>query len=320
MSLHIIKKRKAGATSIHQMTSAMELVAATKMRKAQEKAITGRPYAINALEILANALHALSPEHDIREEDHLFNSIPLLTESTSKKIAIVVIASDKGLAGAFNASVFSLAEKYAREQESRGTEIVYITVGNKSHEYVKRRGGKTVVEFSKYGDIAKAEEALPVAEAIMSGFLRGEWGRAVSFSTTFVSALEQKPVMHTLLPFSFEHVRTATEEILPTKGRYASMKQELLSKRPEKTPEYLIEPDPLTVISTLTPLLFNLYLYHIILEANASEHSARRTAMKNATDNAGELMDTLTLAYNRLRQAAITKEIIEITGTSSAMQ
>lgn len=317
MSLHVIKKRKTGAASIHQMTSAMELVAATKMRKAQEVALAGRPYAVTAMEILAHMLVTIGTAEELETFLPLEFTRPV---PVSAKTAILLIASDKGLAGAFNVGVFATCTRWIKERNLATDDILVIAVGNKAAEYAKKNGYSLFATFSKLSDVSNIEDMSPVATALLAGYRDGAFGTAVCFTTTFVSALEQRAVRHDLLPLTFSHVRETVEAILPTTGKYANIREQVLRGRSNTPLEYIIEPSPHAVIATIAPMLFAIYLYHIMLEANASEHSARRAAMKNATENAGELITTLTLAYNRLRQSTITRELIEITSTASAME
>jgi F-type H+-transporting ATPase subunit gamma len=235
-------------------------------------------------------------------------------------VLVVIIASDRGLAGSFNSALFSHVERFLLSSSTPKDRYACIAVGIKAAEFIKRSGLSLVQDFSKFADAATVEDIAPIAKLIETQFLTGAFGRVICFSTTFLSALSQKPVLHELLPLSFDTIRHAVEEILPVTGKYSQLRTNLIEHRPEKPPEYLIEPSRQSVIAEISSLLFDTYFYHIVLEANASEHSARRAAMKNAADNASELIDTLTLAYNRLRQASITREIIEITGTAGAMQ
>ncbi len=319
MSTQALKKRKGGAQNIFQMTSAMELVSATKMRRAQEIALSGRSYALTTLEILANVLQD-TYLHDQAHNSHILDDIPLLKKLDSDRVLVVIIASDRGLAGSFNSALFSHVERFLLSSSTPKDRYACIAVGIKAAEFIKRSGLFLVQDFSKFADAATVEDIAPIAKLIETQFLTGAFGRVICFSTTFLSALSQKPVLHELLPLSFDTIRHAVEEILPVTGKYSQLRTNLIEHRPEKPPEYLIEPSRQSVIAEISSLLFDTYFYHIVLEANASEHSARRAAMKNAADNASELIDTLTLAYNRLRQASITREIIEITGTAGAMQ
>ena len=329
-SLQHLKKRLTGIEGIHQMTAAMELVSATKMRRAQESALASRPYAITALEILANLVEGLRHEG---EEAQAVLRHPLIAPRKVLRTAILLVAADKGLAGSFNSSVFKALEQFLTPstQElplanshlpvaSQLNTFSYIAVGQKAHDYLKRKNISARDNFLKYGDIFEYEEITPLADLLREGYEAREWDRVVVFSTHFRSALKQEVLRRELLPIDVQKIRATVEEIIPETGRYAELRKTILEQRPARPIGYLIEPNRTQALDTLLPLLFKMQIYHLILEANASEHSARRMAMKNATDNAGELIDELTLEFNRSRQAAITKEIIEITGTAAALK
>lgn len=317
-SLQNIKKRLQGIGSINKMTKAMELVAATKMRRAQEAALASRPWALSALEILANLLQSLE-EPETQKLD--LSKFPLLAPRKVKKTAVLLIAADKGLAGSFNSAVFKKFEKFLERNrdEVADDEITYLAVGQKAVDYLKRRGFPAEAQFTRFGDIIQLSEVEPLATVLHEGYASQRWDRLIVFSTNFRSALKQDVIERQLLPLSFEKIREIVAEIIPETGRFAQLRSQILEDRPAEPVQYVIEPSPAEALQRLLPLLFTMQLYHLILEANASEHSARRMAMKNATDNASELIEDLTLLYNRTRQAVITKEITEITGTTAAL-
>jgi len=317
-SLQNIKKRLKGVKNIGQMTQAMELVAATKMRRAQEAALSSRPYALTALELLANlqqAAQVFEEEGQVRLAD-----FPLISPREVKTTAILLVASDKGLAGSFNGSVFRQFEKFLAQEGTTGEKFRYIAVGQKAHDYLKRKKLPLEAYLTRLGDAARLEDVEPIAAILREGYEKGAWDRVVSFSTNFLSALRQEVAMRQLLPIEFKRIRESVEEIIPKTGRYAQLRKQIVESRTEKATDYIVEPSPREALERLIPLLFTMQVYHLMLEANASEHSARRMAMKNATDNAHELTSNLTLAYNRQRQTLVTREVIEITSTTSAMK
>jgi F-type H+-transporting ATPase subunit gamma len=328
-SLQHIKKRLTGIRNINQMTRAMELVAATKMRRSQEAALTSRPYAFTAMEIFANVVEYLGSAEGEKNRRAL-QEVSLLRSSESGKTAILLVSSDKGLAGSFNSSVFRKLEKFLAstsvlspelvEGQASSTQYEFIAVGQKSVDYVKRQGYPLLKEFSHYGDFMQLEEVLPLCEFIIGSYLKNKNSRLLVFSTHFFSALKQDVLMRQLLPFDFAVLRKTVEETVPETGRFSSLRRGLMQSRPEHPIDYIIEPSPIAALNHLLPLLFKMEVYHMILEANASEHSARRLAMKNASDNAKDIISDLVLEYNRSRQAAITKEIIEITSTTAAIK
>jgi len=176
-----------------------------------------------------------------------------------------------------------------------------------------------VASFNRVGDVSNILEAEPIADFLIDGYARRDFDSCIAFFTTFVTALRQDPVVRPFLPVSYETIKESIAETIPRAGRYADYaKSETFLDEREK--EYIIEPSPREVLEDLAPKLLKIRLYHAILEANASEHSARRVAMKNASDNASELSEDLTMVYNKSRQAAITNQIIEITSGAQSLQ
>ncbi|MDO8516241.1 MAG: ATP synthase F1 subunit gamma [bacterium] len=314
-SLQIIKKRLKGIGNIHQMTQAMELVAATKMRRAQEVALSSRPYVLTALEILANILEGI--EHN-GEASFDASRLTLLKKREIKRTAIILVAADKGLAGSFNSAVFKKFERFLAEHPEG--DFAYIAVGQKAVDHLKRKGLPIEAQFTRYGDLIHMHDVLPLSVVAREGFESGKWDSVMIHSTHFLSALRQEVISRQILPLDFEKIRAVDEELIPETGRFSELRKQLIQNRPTRPADYLIEPSPYEALETLLPTLFTMQVYHSILEANASEHSARRMAMKSATDSASELIEDLTLEYNRSRQALVTKELIEIAGTTAALK
>ena len=311
-SLQTIKQRLRSVKNIGQITKAMELVAATKMRKSQEVALLSRPYAYVALEFLAN-LSRVSVGY----------MPPLMEKRPIEKTAVVVVASDKGLTGSFNSAGFRPVEKYVAVQPLRmdASTTTYIAVGQKAVSYLMRRGETIEQSFVKFGDYTNIEEVRPLADYLISGYLEKTWDRVLIFYTNFRSAMQQDVVVRELFPVTFEKLKETAEEIIPQTGKYAAEGHGALfqTNTGATEKEYIIEPSPEAVLRELVPHLIIMQVYHIILEANASEHAARRMAMKNASDNASDIVDDLTLEYNKSRQAGITKELTEITAGAEAL-
>lgn len=329
-----IKKRLKSVANINKITKAMELVAATKMRRAQEIALNSRPYALTALDLLANV--SLLDKH-----------LPtLFMQRRIKKVLFVLVASDKGLAGAFNSALFKKFEKHIAEHKEKyaGEEKVFIAVGEKSFQYLKRKGFNmvkkpehqaldagarpstesedSVLRFVQVGDHTTVEQVQPLADFIVEGYLEKKWDRVVVFSTHFKSALKQEPLVRRVLPVDFDHIKEIVQEITPTTGKFAELIKEQniqFAAGDKRAEEYTIEPSSHTVLEDLAKHLLFMQVYHLILEANASEHSARRLAMKTASDNAADLSETLNLQYNKSRQSAITTQIIEISSGAEAL-
>ncbi len=309
-SIHHIKARIKTVKNVGQITKAMELVAATKMRKAQEIAMRSRPYAYGALELLRNVTASTSLV------------TPLTQERAVQKTLVIMVASDKGLTGSFNTQVFKAADIFFKnDQTTQRADHVYmmLPIGKKSLYYAVKNKVNIAKHFSGVGDYITPEECMPIGELAMKGYLEHAWDRVVIISTHFRTTLKQEVLVRQLLPMSVPEIRKAIDEIIPEHGRFASSGNFAANKTHNKPIEYIFEPSPAAVLEALLPHLLAMQLYHAILEANASEHSARRVAMKTASDNADELSGGLTLLYNKARQASITTELIEITSTQQAL-
>lgn len=295
-----IKQHIKSVKNIGQITKAMELVAATKMRRAEEIALSSRPYSFLALDLLGS----LSKLEGVVLPE-------ILTKREIKKTAVVVITSDKGLAGAFNNNVLKKFDEFIKKEGIENK--IFIAVGKKAGDYLLKFNPYKI--FLKYGDYTKIEQIKPLAELLINGFLNKEWDRVLVFSMHFKSALSQVPLMQEILPVDFNSVLKTLEEIIPETGKFSEYKKEkqLFAFKNLKALDYLIEPSPEILLDELGKHLILIQIYHLILEANASEHAARRFAMKNAGDNAQKLSFELNLFYNKARQDAITKELIEIT-------
>jgi F-type H+-transporting ATPase subunit gamma len=193
----------------------------------------------------------------------------------------------------------------------------FIAIGQKSKTYLEHRNLPILASFNRVGDFTKPEEAEPIADFLISGYLNHDFDNVIGFFTTFVTALRQDAVQRELLPISYESIKQSIEETIPRAGKYSEYaKSESFLNGAEA--EYIIEPSSAQVLAELAPKLLKIRVYDIILEANASEHSARRVAMKSASDNASDLSQTLNVEYNKSRQAAITNQIIEITSGAAA--
>lgn len=265
------------------------MVAASKMRKAQMSALAGRPYAslMNAVldEVIASAGDFTHPLTEVREV---------------KKRAVIIISSDKGLAGALNSNLLREAAKFDKNT------TVYIAAGRKGSQFIARTKRQLAAEFT-YKDAPLFSEARAISNFARELFTKGEVDHVDILFTNFISTLNQKPEVRQLIPVG---------EI---KGLVAGVHATEAEKEPLGATEYTFEPNAKTVLGALLPHYLNFQVYQILLEAKASEHSARMVAMKNATDNAKQLIKDLTLEYNKLRQANITKELLEITSAAMAM-
>ncbi|MBI2610087.1 ATP synthase F1 subunit gamma [Candidatus Giovannonibacteria bacterium] len=309
-SLQAIKNRLGAVKNIGQITKAMEVVAATKMRRAQELALNSRSYAFKALDLL---------EKLSREENIKFN---LAQAREVSNTLVVIISSDRGLAGPFNSQIARASDKFFDEDphsQNPDHKFLILSVGRKALAYAKKKHFEIADSFSRIGDFARLEEVGPLEEVIINGFESGKWDRVVTISMHFRTTLKQEVLSRQILPVDFSKIRETVYEIVPEHGRFSEISRENLKELNEPAVEYIFEPTRAEAIKALIPHLIKMQLYHLILEANASEHSARRVAMKAACDNAEEIFSKLTLSYNKARQAYITNEMVEITSTQSAL-
>lgn len=304
-SLQTTKNRRKAVQNVGQITKAMEVVAATKMRRAQEVALNSRPYAFEAIHLLKK-LSQNTPIQTI-----------LTTDRPVKKTVLVIIASDKGLTGAFNTQVMRATDRFLEVGKFAPDNLSIVAIGKKTVAYAAKKKLNLAGSFLGVGDFIKPSEAEPIAKFLIQGFEKGEWDRVITISTHFRTALKQETLTRQILPVDFQKIKEAIKEIVPEHGRYSDIIESQNSNHEET--EYIFEPSPSAAIEFLVPHLVKLQIYHLILEANASEHSARRVAMKTASDNAEELANNLTLEYNKARQASITRELIEITSTQTAL-
>jgi F-type H+-transporting ATPase subunit gamma len=294
-------KAKIGATNrTHKVTRAMEAVSAVKMRKTQAAALAGRSYARAALSILTR----LSGTVDVKQH-------PLAEHREGKKIALVLITSDKGLAGGLNGGVLKRAME-ALENRSKEDVTIY-AYGKKGSEYFTRREYHVAQSFENKGDTVPLADMEALARDISAGFLRGDYDKVIAVYSHFKSTFEQVPTMRRVLPLSLPALQDVVEGIVPAKGKW-SHEVSLVSPV-----AYTIESSNTEMLDALIPRLIAVSLYHMLLEAKASEHSARMVAMKNASDKSKEVAHDLTRLFNKIRQAAITREVSEIISGREAL-
>ncbi|KKU93892.1 MAG: ATP synthase gamma chain [Candidatus Jorgensenbacteria bacterium GW2011_GWA1_48_13] len=306
-SSRVIKKRIRSTKNISQITKAMEAVSAVKMRKSQEVALRSRPYALAALEILSNLSGKVT-------QADFFS--PLLEKREVRKICLLTVTSDKGLCGAFNGNVLRKAVDLVGNFK---VPVEFIAVGKKGADFLKKRNFKLYKEITGAGDFGATEETKFLADLLGEVYESGRYDEIYAVYTNFLSVMKQEVVVDKILPFSAESIKKRIDEIIPRRGKYAGAPK-VLGGSGTGFGEYLFEPSPEAVLNRLLPMFLEIQVYHVILEANASEHSARMVAMKNAGDNAEDLISALTLSYNKARQAQITKELTEITAGVSALQ
>jgi F-type H+-transporting ATPase subunit gamma len=285
-----IRRRINSVKNTAKITKAMQMVAASKMRRAQQAALNGRPYASIMNGILGNVtFHAGDFSH------------PLMEKRDGPKRALVLIATDKGLCGALNSNLMREAAKLDK------SDTVYITAGRKAAQFVSRSRRKLAAEFT-YKDAPLFSEARAISRFAREMFLKGEVDRVDVLYTTFISTLSQRPQLQPFLPIG--EIKPVAAGLSEERGEEQLMHGSM---------EFLFEPSPENVLGALLPHCLNFQIYQILLEAKASEQSAKMVAMKNATDNAMQLIKDLTLEYNKIRQASITKELLEIASAAMAL-
>ena len=283
-NIRAIKKRIVSVKNTAKITKAMEMVAASKMRKAQDRALQARPYAEKLMEVMAD----LAAQPTGAEATH-----PLLEKREVKKVAIVLMTSDKGLCGGLNTNITKLVGNYMLQSN---TPTTVVTVGKKGMEFMRSAGRGIRAQFIEMGDRPYVSEALPVARIIIDDYMEGLIDQVFVAYPKFRSTAVQEPVMEQLLPIEPADLPAASNV------------------------EYIYEPDPATVLDQLLPRYVEMEIFDALLETIASEQSARMVSMRNATDAALEMIDVLTLRYNKARQEEITTELLDITAGAAAVK
>jgi F-type H+-transporting ATPase subunit gamma len=287
-TLRDIKRRIVGVKKTQQITRAMRMVAAAKLRRAQNAIMAARPYAVRMRNTLIEVARAQ------QEAEH-----PLLVAREQvKKLDIVVITSDRGLAGAFNANVSKFAARVIAERElaAESLSVSLTLVGRKAAEYFRRRRPKQIAQVYAGMGTVTYEQATRIVRRLAERFETGETDEVILIYSEFVSTLNQAPRAQTLLPFSAGEEATSSDSL-----------------------PFEIEPDAATLLGTLVPKALEVEVFRALLENQAGEHAARMAAMESATRNTEEMIGSLTLKYNRVRQAAITRELVEIISGAEAL-
>jgi F-type H+-transporting ATPase subunit gamma len=289
-----IRTKIKSVQNTRKITKAMEMVAASKMRRAQERMRHARPYGEKIRNVAAHISHA-NPEY----------RHPFLVERDSvKRVGIIVVTADKGLCGGLNTNVLRLALTRIREWETQGEEIEACAIGNKGLGFLQRLGANVVSHVTGLGDRPQMEKLIGAVKVMLDGYTNDRFDRLLIFYTRFVNTMKQEPVMEQLLPLSADQI---------------SVTPEAAGATPTGTWDYLYEPDAGVVLEEALKRYVEALIYGALAENMASEQSARMVAMKAASDNAGNVIDELTLVYNKSRQASITKELSEIVGGAAAV-
>jgi F-type H+-transporting ATPase subunit gamma len=301
----IVKRRKA-VRNIKKITKTMQMIATAKFQKALKRAVGTKPYTLKVRELVAELAATLG-----EQADH-----PLLRKSSgSGKIALLVITSDRGLAGAYNGSVLRAANHFIKEQESAGKKVELYVSGKKGVNYFNFQKRPITRRFDQFSDAPKFVEVDRVAEEFMQQFIDGKVDEVCVAYMNFVSTSTQRADVMQLLPLiSLENTGEHAGE---NRGKPAAKDQ---ADKPKAETVYEFSPDPKTLLDELLPLTVKTALFQAFLDATTSENVARMVAMKSATDNADEMVKTLTMQYNRARQSQITTELAEIMGGVEAMK
>ncbi len=293
MALKDIKTKIKATERMNKVTRAMEAVSAVKMRKTQTTALAGRSYARAALSILTRLS---GTEHVVKH--------PLSQQREYRRVALVVMTSDKGLAGALNSSVLKKAVESVSEFAPEQVHVY--AYGKKADEFFSRRGYTVAARYENKSDSIEIETMEELSNELTRAFLAHEFDKVTVVYSNFKSTFEQIATERRLLPLSMGALNDIVAGIIPVKGKFSDSKDIVAPA------SYSVEPSDDDILSLLIPRLVAVALYHTLLESKASEHSARMVAMKNASDKSKEVVRDLTRTYNKVRQAAITREVSEI--------
>lgn len=288
-SLQSLRRKIASVKNTQKITKAMKMVAAAKLKRAQDRILSSRPYAHKMREVLANL------SRRVNRSAH-----PLLQKRTGNKIEILVITSDRGLCGGFNTNIVRKAVETLREHEGRGHKVTVSLVGRKSRDFFRRRNWPLRQQWTEVFDKLSFEHALDIGQDLTDHFVKGTFDELYVIYNEFKSAIQQRVIVERLFPI----------EALETDGTAA----------PTLGGSYEYEPDEEELLEALLPKHFQIQAYRILLESSAAEQGARMAAMDGATRNAGELIKKVTLFYNKTRQTAITKELMDIVGGAEALK
>ena len=271
------------------------MIAAAKMRRAQEQVRMSRPYAEKAWEVLTH----LSQQPGSKEQLH-----PLLVQRPVNNACVILITSDRGLAGGYSSNILRATAQFIKNY---GKPISLVTIGRKGKSFFKKSANPIIAEFSGMPDRPSVLDVLPIAKVVIDDFLKGDFDEVYLAYTDFINTVVQKPVVKRLLP------------LLPEESESQAVSEHIAKAKTSKN-VYIYEPDPEELLNIILPRFTELQIYQALLESLASEHSARMVAMRSATDNANELVADLTLTYNRVRQESITKEMLDIVGGVEALK
>ncbi len=286
--LKAIKRRISGAKNTRKITRAMKMISAARLRKAQQRITELRPYAKKTIELLTSVASRVNSEDDVH---------PLLRRREEKKVLLVVITSDRGLAGAFNASINKRAFALWKQLEKEGKQVSFAIIGRKGGDFLRRRGANIEKTFSGMFENITSAKAGEIGRYIVGRYLEEDLDAAYIIYNEFKSAIAQIPTTQRVLPVELPEVKDEAGQT-----------------------DYIYEPNQKALLERLLPMYMEVTSFRALLDSVASEHGARMTAMDNAMSNASDVIASLTLQYNRARQAAITKELMEIIGGAEALK
>ncbi len=286
----------------------MELVAASKMRKAVQHAQALRRYALHAWEILLSIGRSHASGH------------PFLVQRKVKRVLGIVFTSDRGLCGSLNAQLMRSLQQYLKTLSTLKSfeSMDFITVGRKGHQILTRQNKTVIATFPSLSNHPNIKDVLPITKLAIDEFRKGTYDHVVLVYTDFISPIVQQASVKVLLPFSPSEVREVLTTLAEVK-KQTKEQQEIIITEIGKGQEYIFEPNATQVLDVILPQLTEMQVYQAVLESVASEHSARMLAMHNATDNASEILDDITLSYNQTRQANITAELAELSAAAAAL-
>ena len=282
-----IRRRIRSVRNLAQITRAMEMVSASKMRRAQRNVLATRPYADRLRDVMSSLMAGMGGSH---------KGTLLEVRAEVKNVALILITPDRGLAGSLVANILRRTARFVIDEKAKGRNVKVLAIGKKGRDFLNRSGQDLLAEVTKLGDNPKLADILGVSTNVIQGFLKAEFDEAYIVYSQFVNTLVQRPAVRRILPVE-------TDESAPASA----------------SSNYNYEPDEELVLKDLLPRFAEVQIYQALLEAIASEHSARMVAMRNATDNAKDLRRELSLTYNKTRQANITKEVSEIASGAAAL-
>ncbi|MFZ4665024.1 MAG: F0F1 ATP synthase subunit gamma [Prochlorotrichaceae cyanobacterium] len=312
-NLKEIRDRIKSVKNTKKITEAMRLVAAAKVRRAQEQVLKTRPFA----DRLAQVLHGLQARLKFEDVD-----LPLLKNRTVETVSLVVVSGDRGLCGAYNSNVIRRAENRIAELKAEGVKYQLILVGRKATQYFQRRSQPIQASYTNLDQIPTAADASKISDELLSVFVSETSDRVELIYTKFVSLVSSKPVIQTLLPLDAQGLEVPDDEMfrLTSRSGHFEVERNRVNVNDRSLPKDMIfEQDPVQILNALLPLYLNNQVLRALQESAASELAARMTAMNNASNNASDLMKSLTLSYNKARQAAITQQIMEVVSGSEAL-